>query len=46
MKPQKSIQEPDDTFDVGDGGTPVSPTHKLPSKFTGVLKTVTVEVKS
>lgn len=36
----------DDTFDVGeDWGTPVSPTYKLPAKFTGTLKTVTVEVK-
>jgi len=36
----------DDTFDVGeDWGTPVSPTYKLPFKFTGALKQVTVEVK-
>lgn len=36
----------DDTFDVGeDWGTPVSPTYKCPAKFTGILKTVTVEVK-
>lgn len=35
----------DDTFDVGeDWGTPVSPTYKVPSKFTGTLKNVTVEV--
>ena len=33
----------DDTFDVGeDWGTPVSPTYKLPFKFTGTLKKVTV----
>jgi arylsulfatase len=36
----------DDTFDVGeDWGTPVSPTYKLPFKFTGALKQVAVEVK-
>ena len=36
----------DDTFDVGeDWGTPVAPTYKLPFKFTGALKQVTVEVK-
>jgi hypothetical protein len=36
----------DDTFDVGeDWGTPVSPTYRLPSRFTGALTNVTVEVK-
>ena len=36
----------DDTFDVGeDWGTPVSPDYKLPAKFTGDLKKVTVEVQ-
>jgi hypothetical protein len=36
----------DDTFDVGeDRGSPVSPTYKLPFKFTGTLKKVTVEVQ-
>ncbi|MGB7160623.1 MAG: sulfatase-like hydrolase/transferase [Tepidisphaeraceae bacterium] len=36
----------DDTFDVGeDWGTPVSPDYKLPAKFTGALRNVTVEVK-
>jgi len=36
----------DDTFDVGeDWGTPVSPTYKLPAKFTGALKQLTIEVK-
>ncbi|MCI0332345.1 MAG: arylsulfatase [Planctomycetes bacterium] len=35
----------DDTFDVGeDWGTPVSPTYKLPFKFTGTLNNVAVEV--
>jgi arylsulfatase len=36
----------DDTFDVGqDWGTPVSPTYKVPFKFTGNIKLVTIEVK-
>jgi arylsulfatase len=36
----------DDAFDVGeDWGTPVAPTYNLQFRFTGTLKTVTVEVK-
>jgi len=36
----------DDTFDVGeDWGTPVSPTYTLPARFTGTIKSVTVEIK-
>jgi hypothetical protein len=36
----------DDTSDVGeDWGTPVSPTYEPPLKFTGILKSVTVEAK-
>lgn len=36
----------DDTFDVGeDWGTPVSSAYKVPFKFTGTLKQVTVEGK-
>ena len=35
-----------DTFDVGeDWGTPVSPTYKVPFKFTGNIKWVTIEAK-
>ena len=36
-----------DTFDVGeDWSTPVSPTHKaVPFKFTGNIKSVTIEAK-
>jgi hypothetical protein len=35
----------DDTFDVGEGrGTPMSPTYKPPSTFTGILRRVTVQV--
>ena len=35
-----------DTFDVGeDWCTPVSPTYKLPFKFTGDIKLVTIEAK-
>jgi hypothetical protein len=35
-----------DTFDVGeDWGTPVSPTYKVPFKFTGNIKLVTIEAK-
>ena len=34
----------DDTFDVGeDWGTPVSPAYKPPFRFTGTLKTVTID---
>ncbi len=34
----------DDTFDVGeDWGTPISPTYQPPFRFTGTLKSVTVE---
>jgi arylsulfatase len=35
-----------DTFDVGeDWSTPVSPTYKVPFKFTGNIKSVTIEAK-
>jgi arylsulfatase A-like enzyme len=35
-----------ETFDVGmDWCTPVSPTYKVPFKFTGNIKSVTIEVK-
>jgi hypothetical protein len=40
MKPRLGLA------DVGeDWGTPVSPTCRLPSRFTGALGNVTVEVK-
>ena len=43
---QPVIFSTDDTFDVGeDWGTPMADTYKLPFKFTGTLKKVTVEVK-
>ena len=36
----------DDTFDVGeDWGTPVAHTYEMPAKFTGTMKSVTIEVK-
>ncbi|MFI6826472.1 arylsulfatase [Kribbella sp. NPDC050241] len=36
----------DDTFDVGeDWGTPISPAYKPPFRFTGTLKTVTIEAQ-
>jgi hypothetical protein len=35
-----------DTFDVGeDWCTPVSPTYKLPFKFTGNIQSVTINAK-
>lgn len=43
---QPVIFSTDDTFDVGeDWGTPMADTYKLPFKFSGILKTVTVEIK-
>ncbi|MGI9647490.1 MAG: arylsulfatase, partial [Acidimicrobiia bacterium] len=36
----------DESFDVGeDWGTPVSPTYKVPFKFSGAIKQVTIEAK-
>ncbi|MGI9318719.1 MAG: arylsulfatase, partial [bacterium] len=36
----------DESFDVGeDWGTPVSPTYKVPFKFSGTIKQVTIEAK-
>lgn len=36
----------DDTFDVGeDWGTPISPAYKPPFRFTGTLKTVTIDAQ-